>query len=120
MRFGALAAGAVLFAVSFDASAHKETYPMSADTYRQQFEARFGRYRERLEERMTEHRFAPDKREDARKRMAFLELIVRNAIVRATQDGTVTEAEATQIRDLSKQSRDQIYSSLGFERVKGE
>jgi hypothetical protein len=120
MRYIAIVGAAVVLALSSNADAHQETYPMSASNYRQQFEVRLARYRERLEERMDEHRIAPNRREDARKRMALLELIVRGTIARAADDGTVTEAEANQIRDLSKVCRGEIYRDLGLERAKGE
>ena len=93
---------------------------MKASDYREKSETRLARYRERLEARMNEHSVAIAQRELARKKLETMETILRATAARAMQDGTVTEPEADQIKDLGKRYREELYRDLGFERGKGE
>ncbi len=93
---------------------------MKASEYRERSETRLTRYRERLEARMNEHSVVAGKRELARKKLETMEVILRATVARAAQDGTVTELEAEQIKELGKRYREELYHELGFERGKGE
>jgi hypothetical protein len=109
-----------LLGSSTSAWAHKDAYPMSGAEYRHHFDERLVRYHDRFELRMEEHKIPTARREEARKRMGMLDAVIHAAVERAAQDGTVTEQEADQVRDLSKNLREQLYRDLGFERGKGE
>jgi hypothetical protein len=102
------------------ALAHADGYPMKAAEYREKSETRLARYRDRLEARMNEHAIADAPRDAARKKLGTMEAILRATAARAMQDGTVTEAEAEQIKELGKRYREELYRELGFERGKGE
>jgi hypothetical protein len=109
-----------LISFSGDAFAHADGYPMKSTDYRERSETRLTRYRERLEARMKEHSIAEAPRDAARRKLGTMEAILRATAARAMQDGTVTEAEADQIKDLGKRYREELYRELGFERGKGE
>ena len=100
--------------------AHEDTYPMPASEYEKREDERLARYRKRLDERLDEHHIPATKRDEARKRLAFYESIIRVMILRAAQDRVVTGVEADQIKTLSKDLRASLYHDLGFERGKGE
>jgi hypothetical protein len=119
-RFVILPLSIALFSFSTDALAHADGYPMNASEYREKSETRLSRYRERLEARMKEHSIAEAPRDAARKKLGTMEAILRATAARAMQDGTVTEAEAEQIKELGKRYREELYRDLGFERGKGE
>jgi len=106
--------------VAANASAHADGYPMKGSDYRERSETRLTRYRERLEARMQEHAVADTTRDAARKKLATMEAILRATATRAAQDGTVSEAEAEQIKEMGKRYREELYRDLGLERGKGE
>ena len=102
------------------APAHQDPYPMAAAEYRKKSEQRMKRYRERLEQRMAEHKVAAQKRAAARKRLAAAIVELRALVAQHGKDGTITLAEANDVRDRGKQLRDALYRDLGFARDKGE
>jgi hypothetical protein len=99
---------------------HDADYPMSAAAFRQHLVEKAARYRERLDEKLTEHAVSEAKRAEARKRLAAVVLEIDRAADKPCADGTVSLAEGKQIRALSKQLRDALYRDLGLSRSKGE
>ncbi len=114
-----LRAVVVLVLLSGVALAH-DRFPMTAAAYKSRIAQKAERYRQRLEERMKEHRLPEDKRKVARKRLATLEGEIDKLADEACKDQTVTQAEADRIKERSKQGREVLYKELGWERKKGE
>ena len=82
-------------------AAHQDKYPMPAAEYRKKADARLSRYKERLEQHMTEQKI--------RKRLAALEQELRALVEKHAGDGTITLAEATDVKQVGKTGRDAIY-----------
>jgi hypothetical protein len=99
---------------------HDADYPMPAAAFRQQLVEKAARYRERLDEKLTEHAVSEAKRAQARERLAAVVVKIDRAADKPCADGTVSLAEGKQIRALSKQLRDALYRDLGLSRTKGE
>jgi hypothetical protein len=102
------------------AAAHEDKYPMPAEQYRKRSEQRVKRYRERLEQRMAEHHLEAKQRAAARKRLESIVVQLRELVAKHAKDGTITKAEAHDVRKLGKKLRDALYRELGFPRDKGE
>ena len=90
-------------------AAHQDKYPMPAAEYRKKAEARLGRYKERLEQHMTEQKLADATRVTIRKRLATLEQELRALVEKRASDGTITLAEADEVKQRGKAGRDAIY-----------
>lgn len=97
------------------AAAHEDHYPMAAAEYRKKADARVQRYRERIESHMTEQRFDDGKRKAVRERLASLESELRARIDKLAQDGTITKADADDIKQLGKKGRAAIYKDFALE-----
>jgi hypothetical protein len=91
------------------AHAHQDKYPMPAAEYKQKAEQRIARYKERLEQHMTQQKLDATTRESARKRLIALETELRALVAKLAKDGTITLAEANQVKQLGKTGRDAIY-----------
>jgi hypothetical protein len=114
--------GRILLALvlSTSVAAAHDKYPMTGADYRKRIDEKLARYRDRLETRMTEHKLAAAKRVTARKRLAVIDAELRTIVERIAADGTVSEAEANEVKTRGKLLRDTLYHELGFERAKGE
>jgi hypothetical protein len=95
--------------------AHEDRYPMAPAEYRKKAEARFERYRDRAEKHMTTQKFDDAKRASVRKRLATLESTVRARIEKLAADGTISKADADEIKQLGKQGRAAIYKDFALE-----
>ena len=73
------------------AYAHQDKYPMAATEYRKRVAQRIERYKQRLEERMREHKLADERKHMARKRLASLEAELNKSVEAAAKDQTVTQ-----------------------------
>ena len=91
------------------AGAHQDRYPMPAAEYRKKADARLARYKERLEQHMTEQQLAETTRAAVRKRLATLDQELRALVEKRAADGTITLAEADEVKQLGKVGRDAIY-----------
>lgn len=91
------------------AHAHQDSYPMPATEYKQKAEQRLARYKARLEEHMTAQKLDEATRESVRKRLAALESELRALVAKRSKDGTITLAEANEVKRLGKTGRDAIY-----------
>jgi hypothetical protein len=100
---------ASLLAFAGVAYAHQDKYPMPAAEYKQKAEQRLARYKTRLEEHMTAQKLDPTTREAVRKRIAALETELRTLVAKLSKDGTITLAEANEVKQLGKTGRDAIY-----------
>lgn len=96
-------------------AAHQDKYPMPAAEYRKKSEARLGRYKERLEQHMAEQKLADATRATIRKRLATLEQELRALVEKHAGDGTITLAEATDVKQVGKAGRDAIYREFKIE-----
>jgi regulator of protease activity HflC (stomatin/prohibitin superfamily) len=97
-----------------------DTYPLTATEYKKRVAERNERHKQRLEDRMREHKLAEDRRQMARKRLAAIEAEMSKAVEEAVKDQTVTQAEADRIKQRNKQLREALYKELGFEVKRGE
>jgi len=93
---------------------------MAAAKFRQHLAVKATRYRERLDEQMKEHGVPEKKQLAARKSLGAIVVKIDRAADKACADGTVTLAEANELRALSKGLRDDLYHELGLSRSKGE
>ena len=90
-------------------TAHQDRYPMPAAEYRKKADARLTRYKERLEQHMTEQKLAEATRAAVRKRLATLDQSLRALVEKRAVDGTITLAEADEVKQLGKAGREAIY-----------
>ena len=82
---------------------------MPAAEYRKKADARIARYKERLEQHMTAQQLAEATRVAVRKKLATLEQQLRVLIDKRAGDGTITLAEATEVKQAGKTGREAIY-----------
>jgi hypothetical protein len=90
-------------------AAHQDRYPMPAAEYRKKADARLARYKERIEQHMTEQKLAETTRAAVRKRLGVMEQEMRALVEKRAGDGTITLAEADEVKQLGKVRRDAIY-----------
>jgi hypothetical protein len=90
-------------------TAHQDRYPMGAAEYRKKAEVRLTRYKERLEQHMTEQKIAAATRATIRKRLAALEQELRTLVEKRASDGTITLVEANEVKKVGKSGREVIY-----------
>ena len=100
---------AIVLANGSVALAHEDNYPMPAADYRTRTETRLSRYKERIEQHMTDQKLDAAKREVVRKRVAAIQVEVRALVEQHAKDGTITAAEAGEIKDRSKKLREALY-----------
>ena len=98
-----------MLAVAGVADAHQDKYPMPAAEYKVKAEQRLARYKARLEEHMTAQKLDAPTRENVRKRLSALEAELRALVAKRSKDGTITLAEANEVKQLGKAGRDAIY-----------
>ena len=96
------------------AYAHGEKFPMSAADYKKHVAKKVEKYKSRLEERMKESSIAEDRRVVARKELATLTSDLQQLVDEVTKDLTVTEKEASSVKERSKSARKAIYKKLGI------
>lgn len=82
---------------------------MAAATYKEKAEQRLARYKTRLEHHMTEQKLDAATRTAVRKRLATLEAELRTLVAKLSKDGTITLAEANEVKHAGKAGRDAIY-----------
>jgi len=91
------------------AHAHQDKYPMPAAEYQPKAEQRLARYKARLEVHMTAQKLDDQSRKAVRKRLAALEVELRALVEKLSKDGTITLADANEVKQLGKTRRDAIY-----------
>lgn len=105
----------LVIAVGRVARAHEDHYPMASAEYRKKATVRLERYRERIEAHMTAQHFADAKRAAVRTRLTSLETALRDRLEKLAGDGTITKAEADDLKRLGKDGRAAIYKDFGIE-----
>ncbi|HQY64455.1 MAG: hypothetical protein IPF92_29520 [Myxococcales bacterium] len=83
----------------------KMQFPVAASTFQSHHDARVAKMRTKLEARIVEKKLDAKKAASVRARFEARVVKVQAAIARATADGTVTQAEADEIRAARREGR---------------
>jgi hypothetical protein len=101
----AVLAVAAVSAIAIPAFAHGEKahFPMPAAEFQQHLDARITKAREHMEKRITEQKLDDAKAKEARDRFDAVVVKVNAEAQKAEADGTVTEDEAKQVREVARE-----------------
>lgn len=80
-------------------------FPVPAATFQSHHDARVAKIRAKIEERIAEKKLGADEAKAMRARFEAHEAKVQAAITKATADGTVTKAEADEVRKVAHEGR---------------
>lgn len=112
----ALASSSVAFAAPHHARGPSVSFPMKPDEYRKLSEARLARILAVIDKKLDRGTVSPERRKIIHKMFDDAARDARAEVVKATADGSVTEAEANKVKALALQVRIGVRERMAAER----
>jgi len=112
----ALASSSVAFAAPHHARGPSVSFPMKPDEYRKLSEARLARILGVIDKKLDRGTVSPERRKIIHKMFDDAARDARAEVVKATADGSVTEAEANKVKALALQVRIGVRERMAAER----
>jgi hypothetical protein len=112
----ALASSSVALAAPHHAKGPSVSFPMKPDEYRKLSEARLARILAVIDKKLDRGTVSPERRKVIHKMFDDAAKDARAEVVKATADGSVTEAEANKVKALALQVRVGVRERMAAER----
>ncbi|MFO0759295.1 MAG: hypothetical protein U0359_22575 [Byssovorax sp.] len=94
----------------------QESYPMKPADFRKKVEARIDRVKAVIDKKLDGHNVSADRKAEIHKIIDDAAKEVRDAVTQASADGTVTEAEANQVKKLTIELRGKVRERMRAEK----
>jgi hypothetical protein len=114
----ALGASSVIAPSTASAKGHasQEVFPMKAPDFKKKIEARIDRVRAVIDKKLDGHAVSAERKAAIHKLIEEAAKDVREAVTQVTADGSVTEAEANQVKKLTVELRSKVRERMRAEK----
>ena len=114
----ALGASALLAPSTAAAKGHaaQEAFPMKAPEFRKKIEARIDRVRAVIDKKLDGHAVSAERKATIHRLIEEAAKEVRDAVAQVSADGSVTEAEANQVKKLTVELRSKVRERMRAEK----